>query len=105
MLNYRLSMAEIAERIAINWIECVVTPPAKLATIVGRYRDLTFYCTTEDSPAIDRAMNTLYDYLVVAAERDYRAKLASQFFTISRPVVPLQRQWDEAIDQWRRRAA
>jgi hypothetical protein len=99
-------LPKIAEHIAVNWVEAVVTPPASVAMLVNRYRDLVFYqAIAEPASAeeyqIDTAMDAIYERLKLAAEREHRACLMSQFFRVDRPVLPLQRQWDQAIANWR----
>jgi len=102
-MSTRRTFEEIAENIAISWVELVNTPPISAAAMVGRYRDLQFYNLVEDdSEPTDRLMDHLFERIKLAAEADYRAAITSQFFHLDRPVLPLQRQWDMAIEQWRK---
>jgi hypothetical protein len=102
MSTRRTSLADLAESITIRWIEQVETPPASLAYLVSRYRDLQFYNHVEDDSApTDMLMNAIYDDLVGAAVAKQAALLASQYLHMERPAVPLRRQWDAAIAEWR----
>jgi hypothetical protein len=91
-ISARRTLEELIEQMVIRWVEAVQTPPATLAKLVSRYRDLQFYNSVEEDPApTDWLMDVIFDRLKERAMA--REKIIS--------AVPLRAQMDRAIADWR----
>jgi hypothetical protein len=92
------------ETVVNAWITKTATPPGSLAKFVAGYRNMQVYCdfAEDNDTRLDARMNLVFDYLLMAAAADFKAKLTGQFFHIGRPVIPLQHQWNAAIANWRK---
>ena len=97
----RRSYSELAEQIAISWIDRSAVAPPYIRQDVHAYPDLDFFRDTEPDPEpIDRLMNAIYDRIMAAATARCRVSVDKQVRRIER-TMPYQEQCNRAIARWR----